>query len=169
MKKIILNFCILLGCCFFLPHCKSLKRSGVRIFLKKAKDKKDNSVEFWSPPSPYQRQKHDILDVLWWNPKTKSSLSYFSNCSKHQLSLKQIEAETLSDIYKYERIKTQKTKNSILSEIKIYHLDGHITFSGIKTLKKRNCFYIINFITQSKKSFKKEFPVFKKFMERFYP
>ena len=170
MNQVILRYCILLGCIIFTStHCSSLKKSAFQIILKRSKDQQASQVKFWPPPPPYQQQKHPQLDVLWWNQKTSSSLSYFSNCSKQITTLKDIERGTLSEIESYKLIKTRITKNYIYSVIKIHHPDGEQTMSGMHTLKKGNCFYILNLISNSEKSFKKELPIFQKFIAGFQP
>ncbi len=152
-----------------MANCSSLKKLAFLRLAKRAKDKKATQVKFWSPPLPYKQQTHPQLDALWWNQKTNNSLSYFSNCSKNLQSLKDIELGTLSEIENYKIIKTQKTKDHIYSVIKIYHSNGEQTRSGMYTLKKGNCFYILNFIASSAKSFNKELPIFQKFIKGFQP
>jgi len=139
------------------------------MFLQKNKDQQSSHIQLSAPPSPYTKQAHPTLDELWWNPKTKNSLSYFSNCSKNTLSLKEIEQGTLADLESYRIIKTDKAKTYRYSVIKINYSDGTHTRSGIYTLKDKNCFYILNFVANSAQSFKTDLPIFLKFIKDFKP
>lgn len=156
-----LAICVLVS---FLISCSSIKKKAVDIYLEGLKDKKAEKAHYLAPPSPYQKQKHPDLDAFWWNPETKSSISYFSSCSKIQKTLKKFQEEALPP--KVILLKSVKEKNSLYTLLEIPHLEKK-TYSAVYTLKAENCYFNINLVTASHASFQKEEPVLKTFINNF--
>ena len=153
---------------FFLTSCATARKVILGYKLKQGRDQKSRKAAYQPPPPPFQFQKSENLDALWWNPKTQSSISYFSSCPKTGLpSLKEIERGVLSEVENYQILQTQQTKNTRRTKIQISDSGGGKTLNSIHTLKTSGCFYILNFVSGSRENFKKDEPVFQKFTARF--
>ena len=148
----------------FLTNCSSVKKKALGIHLENLKDKKAEKVHYLEPVAPYQKQEHPVLDAFWWNSEKNSSISYFSNCSKIQKTLKQFQKESFPSNAII--LESSKTKNSLYTLLEIPHLNKK-TYSGVHTLKKRNCYFNINLVTSSPTSFKTEELIFKIFIKNF--
>lgn len=150
---------------FFTASCLTTKKLMIKRLIRKAKDKTSLNVRYTPPPSPYVKKDKASLDAFWINTKNKSSISYFSNCSKETpyLSLKNIEEDSLRDVeYKIiEQKISSKHRYSVISTLE------YKTINGIYTLKSSDCFFTINLISPSLAIFKKEESVFKRFTEGF--
>ena len=68
----------LVALALFCASCGSIRKRALHLYLKRFQDQKAKSVKLSPPASPYEKQSHPVLDALWWNPLSKSSISYFS-------------------------------------------------------------------------------------------
>ena len=141
---------------------------AVKSFLERARDKTAKGVQYEEPPPPYKRQKHPQLDALWWNGEAGSSISYLSNCSAHVQSLEEIQKTVLSEIKNNRLARSEKKKNSLYSVFEIREADKQ-TMTAIFILKKGICSYILNLVAPSESVFKKQEPLFSRFINHFKP
>ena len=133
-----------------------------------AKDTSAKNVIYTPPPKPYRKQSHPELDALWWNNKNKSSISYLSSCSKESVqSLTEIQRQTLSQLENYRTLVNKRGKKSLYTIVEIKDQDNKKTMFALYTFKKQRCFYTLNLIAQSIKTFKAEQKVFDKFIQDF--
>ena len=148
--------------------CTTVKKAVIKYKLNEARDRTSEQVTYSPPPPPFQKQEDEHLDAFWWNETTKNSISYFSSCPKNNLpvSLKEIERGILLEITNAEIIKTVEKKNTRYTEIQAPANEGEIR-TGIYIIKTSKCFYVLNFVANSPKSFKKDEPVFQKFISGF--
>ena len=153
---------------FLLVSCTTVKKIVIKHKLKEARDKKSEQMTYSPPPSPFQQQENEHLDALWWNKTTQNSISYFSSCPKGgpPNSLKEIERGMLSEVTDYRVIKTVEKKNTRHTQIRVSTDKGEIR-NSIYTIKAAKCFYILNFVAGSQESFKKDEPLFQKFISSF--
>ena len=165
-KKFLSSLACLGFVSFSIVACSSIKKNLVSSYLSQFKDQKMEEVKYLSPPAPYQKKNHSILDALWWNPETRSSISYFSSCSKISKALEEFQKDSFPQTSNYKTLKTIRLKKSLYSLLEISHLDQK-TYSGIHTIKKGNCYFNINLVSNSRASFKKENPTFKTFIKSF--
>ena len=163
LKPIFFRLAVLLLASSFIS-CSSIKKKALASYLKAFKDKKAEGVFYVEPQSPYQKQTQAALDTFWWNPKTKSSISYFSSCSQIQRTLKKFQEEALP--LNAIILTSSKTKDGLYTTLEIPHFDQK-TYSGVHTLKKGNCYFNINLVSSSLAFFKKEEPIFKSFIKSF--
>ena len=146
--------------------CVATKKYAIKTFLSRARDTKASGVKYEPLPSYYIKEKKASLDAFWFYKKNKSSISYFSNCSKENpyLTLKNMEKDILSDVAYTRVIHQEKSSNHRYSVIRT---KAYKTINGIYTLKPNSCFFIFNLISPSLSTFKKEEPTFKKFIKGF--
>ena len=156
----------LLGFAFFSIGCSSIKKRALNLYLGGFQDKKAERMHYLPPLPPYQEQNHPVLDALWWNPQSKSSISYFSSCSKVQQTLKEFQTDSFPQNSQYKILKSFESKESLYSILEIFNSSQH-TYSGIYTLKARGCYFNINLVASSYSSFEKEEPVFQTFIKGF--
>ena len=152
-----------LGLALFLTNCLAIKKRAYTIRLKSLMDKRAEGVKFSPPPHPYTKQSHPVLDALWRNEQKASSISYFSNCSKIQKTLKDFQRDSFPP--KYKIIKETQLKEALYSILEIsppHQTKSHI---GIYTMKKKSCWFNFHLMAGSYESFKKEEPVFKTFLQ----
>ena len=159
-----LSFAIL-----FVAACSSLKKSAVNLYLMRFQDKKAEGVKYLPLPHPYEKQNHSVLDALWWNPQSKSFISYFSSCSKVSGTLKDFQMSSFPEKGEYEVIKSVSTQNSLYSVLEMPGAKNQKTYTGVYTLKKNKCYFNINFVASSKASFDAGEAVFKVFIKGFRP
>ena len=154
--------------CFLLMSCTTVKKAVIKYKLKEVRDKKSEQVTYSPPPPPFQQQENENLDAVWWNKETLNSISYFSNCPKGSLSisLKEIEKGVLLELTNSKIIKSVERKNTRYTQIRTPTNEGEI-WTGIYTIKGAKCFYILNFVASSPKNFKKDEPIFQKFISGF--
>ena len=154
--------------CVFLVSCSTVKKFVINYKLREARDTKSEKVTYSPPPLPFKKQDNKLLDAFWWNDKTKNSISYFSSCPKSGLhtSLKEIERGVLSEVGHYKIIKTVEKKNTRHTQVQVSTSEGNIQ-NSIYMIKATRCFYILNFVASSLKNFKKDKPVFKRFISSF--
>ncbi len=148
--------------------CASAKKMAIKSFLERARDKKAESVEYEPPPSPYKRQSRPPLDALWQRGAAGASISYLSNCSVHDESLREIQKNVLSEIKGGRRLREKEAGQSLYSVFE-FENSGQKTMLALFILKKGSCSYILNLIAPSRAAFKGEEPVFRRFIERFKP
>ena len=142
--------------------CSSIKKKAVQFYLSGLRDQKAEKAIFLSPPSPYKKQSHPVLDALWWNPQAASSISYFSSCSKVQKSLEEFQKNAIPQRLKLiQKTTSQKNVYSVLLD------PQKKTYSGVWTTKKGDCLFNINLVSPSRASFKKEELVFKALIKGF--
>ena len=158
--------CFFAGLLFFSTGCSFLKKRALNIYLKSFQDQKAEGLVFSPPPSPYEKQEHPVLDALWWNPQSASSISYFSSCSKARKALKQFQKESFPQDSQYKIFKNIEILGGVYSVLEIQE-SGRKTYSGIYTVKKGKCYFNINLVVSSHSSFEKEEPVFKTFIKSF--
>lgn len=156
-----------IGLALFSTGCSSLKKRALGLYLKNFKDKKAETAQFSPPPPPYKEQKHPVLDALWWNPQSASSISYFSSCSKLQKTLQEFQKDSFPQNGQYKLLKNTRLKKGLYSILEIINSDQK-TYSGIYTIKKGQCLFNINLVTGSYAVFSKEEPVFKAFVRSFH-
>ena len=146
--------------------CSSDKKRALGFYLRSFQDKKAEGVRVLPPPPPYEKQTHPILDALWWNPQSGSSISYFSSCSKIQKTLEKFQNDSFPQNSQNKILKKNKTKNSLYSILEILEAH-HKIYIGVYTIKKGQCYFNINLVTSSHPSFEKEEPSFKNFIKGF--
>ena len=156
------------GWTLFSTGCSSIKKRAFSVYLKSFQDKKANKVKFFPPPSPYEKQSHPVLDALWWNPQSRSSISYFSSCSKVKKTLEVFQKAVFPQNSQYKLLKKLQSKGGLYSVLEMRHAKQK-TYSGIYTIKKGQCYFNINMVADSYPSFEKEEPVFKTFIKGFRP
>ena len=153
---------------FLLISCTTVKKAVIKYKLKEARDRKSEQVTYSPPPPPFQQLKNENLDAFWWNKTTQNSISYFSSCPKDGPlnNLQEIEKGVLSEVTDYKVIKTMEKKNTRHTQIRVPTDQGEIR-NSIYIIKEAKCFYILNFVAGSLKSFKKDEPIFQKFISSF--
>ena len=94
------NFLQLLIFLSLTSSCVLTKRYAIKKTLDKARDTKASKVKYEPLPSYYVKERKPSLDAFWFYKKNKSSISYFSNCSKENpyLTLKNMEQDILFDV-----------------------------------------------------------------------
>ena len=152
-----------LVCWAFAPGCSYLKKRAFNTYLKQFQDKKADSVHFNKLPSSYKRQNHPALDALWWNDSLKTSISYFSSCSDLPKSLETFQTSTYPP--KYNRIQFSKTKDSLYSILELSQAQKDKVYMAIYTTQRKQCYFNVNLVANTFSSFKKEEPLFKKFIK----
>ena len=145
--------------------CSYLKKKAFNNYLVQFQDKKVEGVYFDKLPEAYKRQNHSTLDVLWWNNNLKTSISYFSSCSKVKKSLESF--QTASYPLHSKRIKFSKTADSLYTVLEASQKKNNKTYMAVYTTQKKNCYFNINLVAGSLSSFKKEEPLFKQFINSF--
>lgn len=144
-----------------LISCASIKKQAVNLYLNKLKDTKAKQVSYPRLPYRYVKQNHVVLDAFWWNKKNKSSISYFSSCPKVSQNLKAFQSQSFpKNAIIIKHVKTDKHLYAFLKLKQSIHI-------GIYTLQIKNCYFNINLVSPSLKSFKKEQDVFKSFVKEF--
>ena len=163
MKKI---FCLsLVFWAFSLVSCSSIKKKAVGFYIDQLKDKKAETVYFEKLPLSYKKEEHPVLDALWRN-EDLSSISYFSSCSKVPKKLENFQSSTYPSGYK--QISSSKQENSLYSVLELSQSQSSPkTFMAIYTTRIKDCYFNINLVAGSLSSFKKEEPLFKKFIKSF--
>lgn len=164
IKAPFIRWVLLKALIFSMLGCSSLKKQWIRSSLKVVSDSKSEEVSFKEPPAPYKRQAHKTLDALWLNKASRASISYFSSCSKSPKSLKAFQASSYPAQSSYKVLKSHKKSGRFYSLLEL-PLDG--TYIAIYTLKKKNCYFNLNFIAPSLTIFKQEQAVFQDFAESF--
>ena len=106
----LLSFISFISLALLLVACSSVKKKALNFYLMGFQDKKADELKYSPPPSPYKRQEHPVLDALWWNPKSKSSISYFSSCSKTHRTLEDFQRGSFPENGKYKLLKNFKSK-----------------------------------------------------------
>lgn len=154
------------GLVFLLIGCSSLKKKALDIYLKNIQDERAEGLVFEPPPQPYVKQNHAVLDALWWNSQSGSSISYFSSCSRLKRTLKKFQADSFPRDSKYRIIEQSQSLGSLYSVLEIFENSKKI-YSGIYTIQKGKCLFNINLVSSSFSSFKKEKIVFRKFIKSF--
>ena len=152
------------GLVSFSIGCSSIKKRAVGIYLKNFRDKKAENIEFLPPPAPYEKQTHSVLDALWWNSHSQSSISYFSSCSKVKKTLEIFQKDSFPQDSQYKILKQSQSKESLYSVLEVSESQQK-TYIGIYTIKKRECYFNINLVAASLSSFEKEESVFKTFIK----
>ena len=150
---------------FTVLGCSYLKKKALSAYLDKYKDKKAMQVYFEKLPSAYHRQDHPALDALWWNDNLKTSISYFSSCSKLLKNLESFQVSTYPPTYK--RTQFSKEADSLYSVLELSQSQKSKTYMAIYTTQKKNCYFNINLVAGSLSAFQKEEPLFKKFINSF--
>ena len=168
MVRVYLPLLKFIGLALFLVACSSVKKKVLKSYLGSFQDKKAGELKYSPPPSPYKRQKHPVLDALWWNPKSKSFISYFSSCSKAHRTLEEFQRGSFPQDGKYKLLRNFKSKRGLYSILEMYDTNKKTTYSGIYTIKKGKCYFNINFVAGSQASFDVEEPVFKTFIKNFH-
>lgn len=168
MLRILLFVFSFTGIVLFVIACSSIKKTALSFYLKGFQDKKAEEVSYISPPYPYEKQKHPVLDALWWNPRSRNSISYFSSCSKTEKTLDDFQMASFPENAVYKFLKRLKSKKSLYSILEISY-PHQKTYSGIYTFKKGRCCFNINFVASSQTSFHEEESVFKAFIKNFHP
>ena len=151
-----------------LTSCAVIKKTAVNYKLKSARDKKSDQVAYSPPPPPFQREENDHSDAFWRNKETKNSISYFSSCPEGgaRISLKEIESGALSELADYKIIKTEQKGDILQTRIQMI-LDGKMILTDLRIIKTQRCFYILNFVSASPESFRKDEPAFRRFVSDF--
>ena len=150
---------------FTVSGCSYLKKKALDTYLSQFQDKKAEQVQFEELPPDYSQQAHPTLDALWWNDSLKTSISYFSSCSK---ALKNLEGfQTSSYPLRYKRIHFFRTDNSLYSVLEVPQARNQKTYMAIYTIQKKHCYFNINLVAGSLFSFEKAEPLFKKFIKSF--
>ena len=157
---------IFLSGAFFLTACSSIKKKALNIYLSGFQDKKAEK-KVPAPPLPYKKQKHPALDALWWNPQSKSSISYFSACTKAQKTLREFQNEAVPAEGKYDILKESVSEKNLYLLLEMNGSDQK-SRAGIYTFREGNCYFNIQLVADSASSFNKEEPVFKAFIKSFY-
>ena len=157
----------LIGWALFSTGCSSIKKRSLNIYLRTFQDKKAEGLIFSPPPSPYEKQNHPVLDALWWNPQTESSISYFSSCSKIQKTLEEFQKDSFPQDTQYKLLQKLQLQGELYSILEISN-SRQKTYIGIYTIKKGQCYFNINLVASSYSSFKKEEPLFKTFTKGIY-
>ena len=161
-------FCLVfLSGAFFLTACSSIKKKALNIYLSGFQDKKAEK-KVPAPPPPYKKKEHPALDALWWNPQNKSSISYFSACSKAQKTLREFQNEAFPAEGKYNILKEHISGKSLYSLLEINEVADQKSQAGIYTFREGSCYFNIQLVADSAPSFNKEEPVFKAFIKGFY-
>ena len=151
----------------FCAGCDSVKKRAVYFYLGKLQDQKARDIKIIPPPPPYKRQSHPLLDALWWNPQSKSSVSYFSNCSKIQKSLEEFQKSAFPPSYKL--LRKLKFKKGLYSVLEISPaVSNQKSYSGIWTIKQGSCYFNVNLVAYSEASWAKEESVLKNFIQGFH-
>ena len=162
-------------CLFFLSFaslalisisCSSIKKKALNFYLKSFQDQKADEIKYLPPPYSYKKQKHPVLDALWWDPKSKSSISYFSSCSTIHKTLEDFQKSSFPEAGEYKLLESFKTKKNLYSILEIFGTNQK-TYSGVYTVKKGKCYFNINFVAGSKANFEAGEPVFKAFIKSF--
>ena len=116
------------------------------------KDKRAKGIVFQPPPEPYKRVEKEEMDMVWENPENKSTLSFFSNCSRvtRFVPLKQFQKELLDGLKTFQvrsQVETehqdQKAVYLLLSES---GSRSQIMNMEIFLFKKEKCFYVLSFL-----------------------
>ena len=153
----------------FAAACSSLKKSAVNFYLMRFQDKKAENVKYLPPPRPYEKQSHPVLDALWWNPQSKSFISYFSSCSKVPGTLKDFQMSSFPEKGEYKLLESVSTQKGLYSVLEMLGVKNKKTYTGIYTLKQGKCYFNINLVTSSQTAFKAEEMTFKAFVKGFRP
>ncbi len=156
----------IVGLTGFLPACSSIKKKALSFYLGRFQDQKAEEIHFIPPSAPYKKQSHPVLDGFYWNALTKSSISYFSNCSKVQKTLEEFQKDSFPQTTPYKLLKQLKDKNGLYSILQISN-SSQAVYSGVWTIRQKKCLFNINLVAGSLISFEKEEPVFKKFVKSF--
>lgn len=167
MVKIFWRGFVLTVLVLFSISCSSLKKRAFGFYLKKFHDKQAKNMALSPPPLPYERQDHPVLDAMWWNPRSESSISYFSSCSKIQKTLEEFQKSAFPQNSRYKILKTVLSKDGLYSILEIRQ-SAQKTYTGVHTVKKGSCWFNINLVAPSRSSFEGEERVFKKFIRDFY-
>ena len=150
---------------FTVSSCSFLKKKALSNYIDQFQDKKAEPVYFEKLPNSYKKQEHPILDFLWWNEKLNTSISYFSSCSKIKKSLDDFQKASYP--LQSKRIKSSKTADSLYSILEVSQSGSSKTYMGVYSTQKKNCYFNINLVAGSLVDFKKEEPLFKKFINSF--
>jgi len=151
----------------FTMGCSSIKKQALGQYFKTLKDKKLELISF-SPPAPYKKQRHSVLDGLWWNSQSKSSISYFSSCSQVRRTLWEFQKSSFPENKQYKILTKKHFKNGLYSVLEMSYSPEKKTYTGVYTTRKDLCWLNINLVASSYSSFKKEEEVFKKFIRGFH-
>ena len=148
---------------FTVLSCSYLKKKTLKAYLSRFQDKKAERVYLKQLPSSYQKQAHPHLDALWWNEDLKSSISYFSSCSKRPKNLQEFQISTYPPQYK--RIQFSKKSGALYSVLEVPQLNNKKTYMAVYTVQKKNCYFNLNLVAGSLSFFKSEEPLFKEFIK----
>ena len=106
------------------------------------------------------------MDALWWNKDLKTSISYFSSCSKAPKKLENFQTSTYPSGYK--RIRFSKKPNSLYSVLEVSQSQSSAkSVMAVYTTRIKNCYFNINLVAGSLSSFEKEEVLFKKIIKSF--
>ena len=149
--------------------CGTLKKKIAQYKIQSISDKADDRVSYLPPSSSFQKQASENLDALWFNPKTKSSISYFSNCSKvsPKQSAQEIEKDILSALEGMSILKTKLKNKGRYTSFQIKAGKNQTHKGSIFIRKNKSCFYVLNFMTNSASIFEKETRIFNQFIKTF--
>lgn len=148
--------------------CSYLQKQFLKFKLSAGADKKAKKVAYIPPPFPYKEEKTGKLDKLWRNTKDKSSISYFSSCSKNHeyLNFQEIQKTVLSEIPHWNLLKTKSTPHFLQSHFEIAGTN-YKTINSIYIFKNKFCFFVLNFTAGSQAIFEKNEPLFMNFIKSF--
>lgn len=124
-------------------------------------------VFYKAPPKPYKKKRHPELDGLWQNQKLGTSISYLSSCSYAPFSLRDVKRDILSQFSSYKVLRHLSGKKSMYNTISVRHPNREKTMLALHIFRKKNCFYVLNFVANSLKHFKKEQVYFDNFIKSF--
>ena len=152
---------------FLTTACSSLKRSAVDAWMDGFRDRRAKNVRFSPPPSPYERRDHPDLDALWWDPATRSSLSYFSNCSQTPQTWETFQKASFPAPATVRLIESRHSSKGLYSLVEI-SLSGQKTKSAVFTTGKADCLFNLNLVAPPA-HFEKQRLVFESFIQNFKP
>ena len=145
---------------FVVTSCATIKKMVFKSRLEAVKEKPAEDVSF-KPPQNYELKEHEELDALFWNEDQKSSISYFSNCSKVEKSLEEFQKSSFPENAKIRNQKKEKNQIYTILENKDQ------TYIAISSFKKKDCLFNLNLVTPDRETLIKEEATFKAFIKSF--
>jgi hypothetical protein len=147
----------------FLTGCVSVSLSGEQ--AKKAKD-----FNYEAPAAPFVELKNETVDKAWLNQKNGNTMAFLSECgSKHEPSLKTMEAENLSALTNLQILDSKNEQYNDRESIETTakgQVDGIPINMTVLLFKKNSCNFTITYVGRQK-VFADDIKKYKQFKEKF--
>ncbi|GIL17623.1 MAG: hypothetical protein BroJett040_13740 [Oligoflexia bacterium] len=146
-----------------------LLTSCVSVNVNPSKVTRAKDVEFIAPSSPFHSIQNNSVDQAWQSKNTGNTIAYLSECGGSDISLKQMETESLSAISQPNILESKTgtyNDRESLESLAAGKVDGIEIKMKLILFKKNNCNYTISYIGR-KDPFSAEENYFQKFISGF--